>query len=96
MGNTLVYRDTYEQALADLTAIAGTGATPAVPPQTSDTKTTQPTSQPAAPAQPPTAQSGAVLGEIRDHFRRYRDLSAQGKWAEAGRELEAVEQLVKR
>jgi len=29
-------------------------------------------------------------------MQRYRELSAQGKWAEAGRELEAIERLVTR
>jgi hypothetical protein len=33
----------------------------------------------------------ARLQSVRDHMRRYRELAAQGKWSEAGRELEAVE-----
>jgi hypothetical protein len=33
---------------------------------------------------------------MRGRLRRYRELSAQGKWAEAGRELEALERLVNR
>jgi hypothetical protein len=35
------------------------------------------------------------LNNIRDHLRRYRDLAAQGKWSEAGKELEAIEALVR-
>jgi hypothetical protein len=29
-------------------------------------------------------------------MRRYREFSSQGKWSEAGRELEAIERLVGR
>jgi hypothetical protein len=36
------------------------------------------------------------LERIRGHLRRYRELSAQGRWAEAGKELEAVEAEVRR
>jgi len=32
---------------------------------------------------------------VRAHLRRYRDLAAQGKWAEAGKELEAIEAEVR-
>ena len=35
------------------------------------------------------------LQQVREHLRRYRELAAQGKWSEAGRELEAVESLVR-
>ncbi|MBC8165709.1 MAG: UPF0182 family protein, partial [Bryobacteraceae bacterium] len=92
MGNTLVYRDTYDQALAELTGMPIAGgltetATPATPGQTSSTAPAKP------PANPP---SGPALQEVRGYLKRYRDLSAQGKWAEAGRELEALEKLANR
>ena len=35
------------------------------------------------------------LERVRAHLRRYRELAAQGKWAEAGKELEAIEAEVK-
>ena len=35
------------------------------------------------------------LDSVRSHLRRYRELAAQGKWAEAGKELEAIEADVK-
>ena len=35
------------------------------------------------------------LQRVREHLRRYRELAAQGKWAEAGKELEAIEAEVK-
>jgi hypothetical protein len=37
----------------------------------------------------------ARLNRVRDHLRRYRELGAQGKWADAGKELEAIEAEVK-
>jgi hypothetical protein len=30
------------------------------------------------------------------HLQRYKELAAQGKWADAGKELEAVESAVKK
>jgi hypothetical protein len=38
----------------------------------------------------------ARLNEIRAHFDRYKQLSAQGKLAEAGKELEAIEAAAKK
>ena len=35
------------------------------------------------------------LDRVRDHLRRYRELAAQGRWSEAGKELEAIEAEVK-
>ena len=80
MGNTIIYRDTYEQALAEL---AG-GVLPA-------SETTQVTTSkvPAAVESRPTGDPR--LDAVRNHLKRYRELSSQGKWAEAGKELEAVE-----
>ena len=84
VGNTLIYADTYQQALAQL---AGTPATPAATPQTqTQTQTSQ---------APPLAPADQRISEIRQHLQRYRDLTAQGKWSEAGKELEAVQALVK-
>ncbi len=50
--------------------------------------------QPAAPAAGTPVPSPGIQ-QVRDHLRRYRDLAAQGKWAEAGKELEAIEAEVK-
>ena len=84
-GNRLIYADSYEQALAQL----GEGA-PAAPQRSTAAAVpagTAPSTLP--PAFDPRIQS------IRDHLRRYRELAAQGHWAEAGKELEAVEAAVK-
>jgi uncharacterized protein len=83
MGNTLVYADTYEQALAELDAAQkGVAAPVAV------------SSSTAAPVAAPSGD--ARLDEVRAHLKRYRDFASQGKWADAGKELEALEQAVKK
>ncbi len=87
MGNTLVYADTYEQALAQLDA-AQKGV-PAV--QASEVQT-----KVAPAAGMPAATNDARVEEVRAHLKRYRDFAAQGKWSEAGKELEAIEAVVKK
>lgn len=82
MGNTLVYADTYEQALAQLDA-----AQKGVPVQTTEV-------QPKAA--PVVVTGDARVEEVRAHLKRYRDFAAQGKWADAGKELEAIEAVVKK
>ncbi len=88
VGNTLVYADTYEQALADLQAIQQ-GQTPPKPAGTQ-------TSPAPASTQVSTQTSDARVEEIRQHLKRYRDFAAQGKWSEAGKELEAIESVVRK
>ena len=81
-GSRLIYADTYEQALAQL---AGGAGQPAEQPAPASAGTA---SAPAAAAVPP---QDPRLARIRDHLRRYRELAAQGKWSEAGKELEAID-----
>jgi uncharacterized membrane protein (UPF0182 family) len=88
VGNRLIYTDTYEQAIAQLS----TGAQALV----------QQAEAPAPKAGAPAAPAGQVAGtadqrleRVRAHLRRYRELAAQGKWAEAGKELEAIEAEVR-
>lgn len=90
VGNSLIYADTYEQALEQLAAMSG--SVPAAP----TTTTSTPQTPGAAPPPPTPSNSDAALNSIRDHLRRYRDLTSQGKWSEAGKELEAIEGLVRR
>ncbi|MGH9661965.1 MAG: UPF0182 family protein, partial [Bryobacteraceae bacterium] len=82
-GNSLIYTDTYEQALAQLAGASPPAAAPAA------SSTTAASSATAAPAAPPA--SDPRVEKIRGHLRKYRELASQGKWAEAGRELEALE-----
>ncbi|MFN0170555.1 MAG: UPF0182 family protein [Bryobacteraceae bacterium] len=86
-GGHLIYADTYEQALARLSS----GAKALVEQATSP-------AQPASAEKPGVGDSGdrQRLDRVRGHLRRYRDLSSQGKWAEAGKELESIEAEVGR
>ncbi len=84
VGNRLIYADTYDQALAMLSG----GSAPPTP-----TATTQSVSTPTPNA--PSNEDPRIVA-IRNHLQRYRELVSQGKWAEAGRELEAVEASVRK
>jgi len=90
VGNSLIYTDTYEQGLDELARLMR-GAAP---------EAARPEAVSAAPAAgAPAAATAALerrLESIRGHLRRYRELAAQGKWAEAGKALEAVEAEVGR
>jgi uncharacterized protein len=85
VGNRLIYADTYEQALAQLSSggqeLVRQASAPAA-------------SAPSA-AGTPAAMAEPRLQRVRDHLRRYRELASQGKWSEAGKELEAIEAAVK-
>ena len=82
-GNRLIYADTYDQALAQLSgARAGSGADGDAQPQSTT-------------AAPQASGTDARLESIRGHLRRYRELQP-GKWAEAGKELEAIEAEARR
>jgi uncharacterized protein len=89
VGDRLVYADTYDQALTQLS-----GGAQQLIQQAAAAPTAAP---PGASAQPPAATPGADprLQRVRDHLRRYRELAAQGRWSEAGKELEAIEAEVK-
>ena len=76
VGNRLIYTDTYEQARAQLTG---------------GSETTAPSSPVASPVQQQIKTGDPRIDSIRQHMQRYRDLASQGKWAEAGRELEAIQ-----
>lgn len=86
-GSSLIYTDTYAQGLAQLA-----GANPVAVPA------------PVASPGPPPGQTAPLtipmgdprIPKIREHLQRYRDLVAAGKWAEAGKELEAVDALVRK
>jgi uncharacterized protein len=86
-GSELVYADTYQDALKQLESLQGGAPAPA------ETRVSS-TAAPSAPTTPRTTDTR--IETIRGHLDRYKALSAQGKWAEAGKELEAVESLVKK
>jgi uncharacterized protein len=91
VGSTVVYEDTYEKALQTLAAIQRGRPVPAAPSQGISSAAPSTEAPVAAPA-------GAEprIAAIRAHIERYRELSAQGKWSEAGKELEAIEAEVKK
>ncbi len=85
-GNRLIYADSYDEAVAQLTGGVVSKAAPS------------PVGAAAASGAPVTAVPSADprVQRIREHMRkRYRDLASQGKWSEAGKELEAIEQEIK-
>ena len=86
VGNRLIYEDTYEEALAALSRHGGYA------PRGRQAREEAAAAEAAAPQQgrPPDRR----LEAIRQHLLRYRQLSAEGRWAEAGRELERIQQLV--
>ena len=80
VGDRLIYADTYDEALSQLS-------------QGAQQLVVQAAAQPAAGAQS-SAQAAVPdprLARVREHLRRYRELAGAGKWAEAGKELEAIE-----
>ncbi len=86
VGNTLIYTDNYDQAVAQLARIMGGS------PETTAVQTgAGATSPPGVTTTPDTSLNG-----IRDHLKKYRDFSSQGRWSEAGKELEAIEAIVRR
>jgi len=88
MGNLLIYTDTYDQALAQLSNAMQSGtiaATPAAPGVAA-----------AVPQKAAAPASDQRLEAIREHLRRYRQFAADGHWAEAGKELEAIQDEVNR
>jgi hypothetical protein len=88
LGTQLGYADTYEQALAQ---VGATGmATPVIA-----TAAAAPTESAKATEARPVTGTDARVERVRGHMRRYRELAAQGKWSEAGRELEAIESLLR-
>ncbi len=99
MGNLLAYANTYQEALQQLIQMSG-GVEPGNVPQSS-ANTPSNTAQPStvnvnSSAQPSTGHAQQALDEIRNHLQRYRDFSAQGKWADAGKELDEIQKLLQK
>ncbi len=86
-GNHLVYADTYPQAV-EILASRFSGTQAAGPPRRSCPKQ-------GLERRPAGQQADSRIQTIRGHIERYRLLTSQGKLSDAGRELEAIESLVK-
>jgi uncharacterized protein len=91
VGSTLIYDDTYDKAIADLEAVQKGQAQPLHAPEANGGSGAAPT-----PVQSAAPSNDTRITEIRQHMERYQSLAAQGKWADAGKELEAIEAIVKR
>lgn len=96
MGDKLAYANTYDEALSQLVdELNGqAAANPALPQQAPVQM--QPAAPTLSPSVTPNREAIQTLQQIRDHLRRYRELSAQGKWAEAGKELDAIQSLAQK
>jgi hypothetical protein len=90
MGDHLAYADTYEQALSQLI-----GANPQAVKETEPAGAQPPVTQTVQPNPAQTGQQQLLL-QLRDHFNRYRELNSQGKYSEAGKELETIQDLLKK
>ena len=104
MGDKLAYADTYEQALAQLIEEVGgkgRGSGSTIMGGTGDVTSASGTSTNATgsslPGESTSANQAAdTLKRARAHLQRYRELSSQGKWAEAGKELEEIQKLLEK
>ena len=90
MGNRLIYADSYEGALAQLSGGSGGQAQPAA----LQAAVVQAGAQAVAPAVAAVKAGDPRLDSIRQHMQKYRELASQGKWADAGRELDAIQSEV--
>ncbi len=91
MGNTLIYADTYDEALAQLAQQMGESPLP-------EPSAAPQAAAPGAPAKPNFTMpvNDPRIAEIRQRLDRYQQLVSEGKWSEAGKELEAVQRIVGR
>jgi uncharacterized membrane protein (UPF0182 family) len=98
MGNLLAYADTYEQALVQLIGLSGGTEQPNQRPTVENAVSNVPSPvNSATPSTQPSAKAAEqTLQQIKTHLQRYKDLSAQGKWGDAGRELDEIQKLVQK
>ena len=83
VGDRVIYTDTYDEAVAQL----GAGGRPA--------EVARKAGAPSVTAAAPAVTADRRVETIRNHLRRYKELAGQGKWAEAGKELDAIEAELK-
>ena len=92
MGNLLAYADTYEQALSQLIQASGGAEAPSAALEKAATAAIAP--RLALP--PIVSDSNETIEQIRNHLNRYRQLSSEGKWADAGKELDEIQRLLQK
>ncbi len=96
MGDKLAYADTYEQALAQLIEEVGGKEGGPAPVSSSGTRSEPRESAAVVPSGSSSDRASETLRQARDHLQRYRNLSSQGKWSEAGKELEEIQKLLEK
>ncbi|MGH9486259.1 MAG: UPF0182 family protein [Terriglobales bacterium] len=102
VGNRLVYSNDLPNAIATLAQppsdqdTAASDLNPAAAPPVLSSAGTQATGPPAVVASSAPALPRAVLETVQAHLNRYQQLTAQGKFAEAGAELQAAQQALKK
>ena len=88
IGNRMAYADSYEQALAEIAGLR-------VAAKIADAENGVAPKAGQAPEAAMLPMSNTKLEEMRRHMKRYRELMGQGKWSDAGKELEAIESALK-
>ena len=88
VGNRLIYADTYEEGVGAIERRRGRQPT-------SSAAQSQPQGV-SAPGPAPPPSSDPRIENIRQHLERYRQLTSEGKWVDAGRELEAIQNEVQK
>lgn len=98
LGNDVIYRDTYEEAIAELSERMKIQQSPNGQLSVTMNKRTEPSSTAASEGGTGTTSAAdeRLRGEIRTRLLNYRRLTSEGKLSEAGKELEAIENLVRR
>lgn len=99
LGNEVIYRDTYEEAITELSERLGLRRSPsgelsATIEKRSDTGNAAGDREAGARPAPPVDDQ--FRDAIRSRLLNYRRLASEGKWSDAGKELEAIENLVRK
>jgi uncharacterized protein len=96
VGNRLIYSNTYEEGLAALSQPGGSETGTQASAQQNQPPAAQQNQVPAPGPVTTLKSTDPRIESIRQHLQRYRDLTSQGKWADAGRELEAIQNEVQK
>lgn len=97
LGNEVIYRDTYEEAITELSERLGIERSPSGVVSANIEK--RPDAEKAnreSGSRPNSGVDDGFRNEVRSRLLNYRRLVSEGKWSDAGKELEAIENLVRR